>query len=103
MPRTLRYLRSLFRRECISRESRHFPASSPPPTDHDRIHPDRATGARDPIGAVPVDRPVETPEVEPKTSSLKISILKAGADQADWLKEIDATGEIIYGYEIFVR
>ena len=66
-------------------------------------YPDSATGASDPIGAVPVDRPVETPEVEPMESSLKISVLKAGADQADWLKEIDATGEIIYGYEIVVR
>ncbi len=66
-------------------------------------YPDSATGVNDPIGAVPVDRPVETPEVEPMESSLKISVLKAGADQADWLKEIDATGEIIYGYEIVVR
>ncbi len=66
-------------------------------------YPDSATGASDPIGAVPVDRPVVTPEVEPMESSLKISVLKAGADQADWLKEIDATGEIIYGYEIVVR
>jgi hypothetical protein len=66
-------------------------------------YPDSATGASDPIGSVPDDRAVATPEVEPMESSLKISVLKAGADQADWLKEIDATGEIIYGYEIVVR
>ena len=66
-------------------------------------YPDSATGASDPIGAVPVNRPVETPEVEPMESSLKISILKAGENQADWLKEIDATGEIIYGYEVVVK
>jgi uncharacterized protein (TIGR03067 family) len=65
-------------------------------------YPDSATGASDPIGAVPVNRP-ETPEVEPMESSLKISVLKAGADQAEWLKEIDATDEIIYGYEVVVR
>lgn len=52
---------------------------------------------------MPVDRPVETPEVEPKESNLTISVLKAGANQADWLKEIDATGEIIYGYEVVVN
>jgi uncharacterized protein (TIGR03067 family) len=66
-------------------------------------YPDSATGASDPIGAVPDNRPVETPKVEPIASNLTISVLKAGANQADWLKEIDATGEIIYGYEVVVR
>jgi hypothetical protein len=40
---------------------------------------------------------------EPIASNLTISVLKAGADQADWLKAIDTTGEIIYGYEVVVR